>query len=715
MRKPSIFVLLLSVILLLAWPSPSYADVSVDRAELSGGDLRVEGEAEPDAAILIDGVERGSADGDGEFRIEISGFSSPTCQITVDDGTGAVTANLTGCTPTATEPPPEPEPEPTPVTASSVALNPTSVPAGSASTLTVTLTAAAPAGGAQVSLLSGNTAVAAVPPSVTVTAGSTTGTATVSTFQVSTTSSAAISATYGGTTRTATLTVVPAASPDAPEPTPVTMSSLGINPDTVTGGGTATATVTLNAPAPTGGAEVSLVSTNTAVATVPASITVPQGFRATTVTISTSEVSSPSTATISATYGGVTRSDSLTVNPAPAGTVSLSTFTAPETMTAGDTAQGVVTLTGPAPSGGATVSLFSSNTGIVRVPPSVLVPAGDTSASFTVTAANASTASATVTAGYGGVQRSVTIRVTAAEAGQSLNALSISPTTITDTETAQAIVSFTSQVASDKVVALSSDNTSVATVPASVTVPAGAAGVTFTVTGQPVTATSTATITASFEGVQRTATITVSPTPASTAPVVTSVTFSPSTLEGGAAATGTVTLDGPATDGAVIDLVSSHPDLVQVQAELVFSVNSTSESFAVTTTSSASDVPVTITATARCCGAQGADSGVLDVTRTTAPPETDTVRITDIEWRRCIFSVEATGTNHDAILTVHLASSGSEVLELTNLGNGEWAGQRAFRPPGSNVPVDFVLRSNFGGTDTATAADRRAGACRGDL
>lgn len=608
MNKPAGLVFLLTALLLTSWPSASYAAVSVNRAELSGSDLRVEGDnAIADARILIDGVARGSADGDGEFRIEVSGFSSPTCRISVDDGTGAVTATLSGCTPTSTEPPPEPEPAP--VTASSVSLSPTSVPGGSSST----------------------------------------------------------------------------------------------------------ATVTLSAVAPTGGAEVSLLSSNTSVATVSPSVTVPAGQRSTTTAVTTTQVTATSSVSISATSGGVTRTAALTVNPPPASTVSLSTFTAPATMTAGDTAQGVVTLTGSAPSDGATVSLFSTNTGIVRVPPSVTVPAGQTSASFAITAENASTTSATVSATYGGVQRSVTISVTAAETGQSLSTLSISPSTITDSESAEAIVSFTSQVSGDKLVTLSSSNTSVATVPPSVTVPAGAAGVTFAVDGATVAATASATITASADGVHRTATITVNPTPASGAPTVSSVTFSPSALEGGAPATGTVTVDGPATDGAVIDLVSSHPDLVQVQGELVFGVNSTSEAFPVTTTSSASDVSVTITATARCCGAQGASSGVLNVTTTTAPPQTDTVRITRIEWRRCIFSVEATGTNPNAILTVHLASSGSEVLELTNLGDGEWEGSRAFRPPGSNVPVDFVLRSNFGGTDTATVADRQGGACRADL
>lgn len=92
--------------LALGLAAPGHAEVQVTRAELDGGDLRVEGEnAVPDAPITIDGTERGQADGDGVFRIEASGFSSPNCRITVDDGTGPVEVDLDDCTPTAPEQP----------------------------------------------------------------------------------------------------------------------------------------------------------------------------------------------------------------------------------------------------------------------------------------------------------------------------------------------------------------------------------------------------------------------------------------------------------------------------------------------------------------------------------------------------------------------------------------------------------------------------------
>src|SRR2546422_9932062 len=94
-------------------------------------------------------------------------------------------------------------------TLSSVSLNPVSVTSGSTSIGTVTLSAAAPAGGAVVTLSSSDATVAAVPASVTVPAGATSATFTASTVTC-TSGSVTISGTYGGATRSAELTVMAA-------------------------------------------------------------------------------------------------------------------------------------------------------------------------------------------------------------------------------------------------------------------------------------------------------------------------------------------------------------------------------------------------------------------------------------------------------------------------------------------------------------------------
>lgn len=611
MRARALVLAVVTTVLLWGWALPGHAAVSLDRVELDGGTLRVEGrDAAAGAAITVDGVARGSADSRGRFDLRVSGFSSPTCRVSVDDGTGAVEATVSGCTPS--QPPPEPQPE--------------------------------------------------------------------------------------------------------PEPEPPTPTSLTLSPSSVTSGATASATVLLSGPAPAGGTSVALASSAPAVAAVPASVAVAAGDTSVTATVSTGDLTATSTATITATAGGAGRTATLTVTPA-APSVQLASFTVtPDTVTAGSTADGVLTLTGPAPSGGATVSLFSSNTGIARVPASATVPAGETTAAVTVTALNASTQSATIFASYG-VTLSATLTVTAPPpTGSTLDSLTLEPGTVTGGTTSAGTVTFTAPVGSDTAVALTSSDPAVATVPASVTVPAGATAAGFPVTTQPVSGSGTfSVVTATAGGLSRSASLSVNPAAPPSAPAIASVTFAPGSVEGSHPATGTVTLDAVAADGAVVDLASSAPALVQVPAEVVVPAGAASIAFPVTTAETASDSTATVTATARCCGARGTVSGTLPVARTTSPPVADTVRIDDVRWRRCIFEIEATGSNPDAILSVHLTSSGSEVLRLTNLGGGSYAGERAWRAPGNDVPVDIDLRSNLGGSVTTTVADPEAGACRGGL
>jgi hypothetical protein len=97
---------------------------------------------------------------------------------------------------------------------SSVTLSPSTVVGGASSTARVTLSAAAPSGGAVVSLSSNSPAVVA-PASVTVPAGSTSATAAITTATVNTSSTATVSAAYAGVTRSANLRVN-AATPSAP-------------------------------------------------------------------------------------------------------------------------------------------------------------------------------------------------------------------------------------------------------------------------------------------------------------------------------------------------------------------------------------------------------------------------------------------------------------------------------------------------------------------
>jgi len=293
---------------------------------------------------------------------------------------------------------PAPPPPPTP---SSLTVSPTSVTGGNSSTGTVTLSGAAPSGGAQVALSSNNGA-ASVSSSVIVPAGATSATFTVSTSAVAASTTVTISANYSGATRSASLTVTPA------PPPPPTLSSVALNPTSVRGGNSSTGTVTLSGAAPAGGAPVALSSSNTTAARVPSSVTVAAGATSATFTVSTTAVAAVTTVTISASYGGVTQTASLSVTPPPLPTVSSLTLN-PTSVIGGASSTGTVTLSGPAPAGGAQVAL-SSNNGAASVPSSVIVPAGATSATFRVnTSLVLLSTTATISASYNSTSRTATL------------------------------------------------------------------------------------------------------------------------------------------------------------------------------------------------------------------------------------------------------------------------------------------------------------------
>ncbi|MGA2051512.1 MAG: hypothetical protein ABSG96_27925, partial [Terracidiphilus sp.] len=193
-----------------------------------------------------------------------------------------------------------------PLSVSSVTLNPSTVVSGATSTGTVTLSGVAPTG-TVVTLTSGNASVATVPVSVTVPAGSTSTTFTATAGTVATSTNVSITATYVSKS-SATLTVTPQ----------LAVSSVTLNPSTVVSGATSTGTVTLNAAAPTG-TVVTLTSGNTAVVTVPASVTVAAGSSSATFTATAGTVATSTNVGITATYSGSSRSATLTVTPTGTG------------------------------------------------------------------------------------------------------------------------------------------------------------------------------------------------------------------------------------------------------------------------------------------------------------------------------------------------------------------------------------------------------------
>lgn len=377
----------------------------------------------------------------------------------------------------------------------SVSLAQASITGGSATTATVLISGLAPAGGLQVRLASSSLAMS-VPSTVTIPAGQMSASINIQTNVVSVDSTAVLSATANGVRARSTLAIL------GPR-----IQTLTLSPSTIASGGTITGTVTLNVAAPTGGKVVTLASANTAVATVAAAVTVPAGQTAATFTVTAGTVAANTTVAISATTNGSTTSANLTVTPPPA---ALSTVTLnPTSIYGAVSSTGTVTLTAAAPAGGAVVTLASSNTTAATVPVSVTVPAGATSVAFTVTGrAVTAAATTTISATYGGVSATATLTVNPAI---SVSTLTLNPTSVRGGTNSVATVTLSvAAPAGGVVVAMSSATTTVATVPATVTVLAGSRTATVTITTRTQTANRTSVISARVgTTTARTATLTV--------------------------------------------------------------------------------------------------------------------------------------------------------------------------------------------------------------
>src|SRR5262249_11673870 len=115
----------------------------------------------------------------------------------------------------------------------------------------------------------------------------------------------------GGVTKTATLTVSPGSSTSGGG-----IASLTLNPTAVVGGTPSAGTVTVDQVALDGDQTVTLQSSNTGAATVPANVLVPAGATSATFTVTTKSVSSAASVPLSASLGSVTKTASLAVNPA---------------------------------------------------------------------------------------------------------------------------------------------------------------------------------------------------------------------------------------------------------------------------------------------------------------------------------------------------------------------------------------------------------------
>lgn len=180
----------------------------------------------------------------------------------------------------------------------------------------------------------------------------------------------------------------------------------------------------------------------------------------------------------------------------------------PASVFGGQSSTGTVTLTRPAPAGGTKV-LLASNTGYAIVPSSVTVAAGATSKTFSVASNPVATIkAATISASFSGVTKMASLLIYA----PALVSLTLNPTTVKGGQfNSAATVTLTSPAPAGGTVVFVGSNTGYAVVPSSVTVPAGAKVVVFTVVTKPVSANKGATITATLANVSKSAGLLLTP------------------------------------------------------------------------------------------------------------------------------------------------------------------------------------------------------------
>ena len=462
----------------------------------------------------------------------------------------------------------------------SLTISPSSISGGAAPQGIVMLNGQAPAGGALVTLTSNSPSVSP-PSSVVVAAGDFSASFPIPTSAVTANTTAAVTASYAGASAQAQVTLTAQQPP----------ASLTLSPTSTTGlGGSSFATVTLASPSSTDQI-LQVASSNPAVASVPNGVSISAGSTTGGFNIFTSSVSTQTVVTISVSGAGVTKTANLTVNPSastppptPAAPTLLSpadnaNVAQPITFDWSDVANATNYEIQIDDSKNFTAPLTFSQT--VSVSQATISGLPAQRLFWRVRAFN----SANV-AGPFSASRRFTAGATATPppppAAASLSTVSVSPTSVVGGNTAQGAVTLTSGAPSGgALVSLSSANSSVVAVPASVTVAAGASSVNFAVTTSTVTANTSVVITATYAGVSRTTTLTVTPASTTTGPLPAPSLVSPAADARFSPGT-SITFDWTDVSGAASYTIQID-DSDTFSTPLVVNVNTTASQFTTNT------------------------------------------------------------------------------------------------------------------------------------
>lgn len=429
--------------------------------------------------------------------------------------------------------------------------NPLSVTVGSSGTLTATISPA-PTTAGNLTLGSNNTGVATVPSSRPFVVGQTTITIPVTAVAVG---NAQITATLNDGSVSATVDVSAA---------PPTIASLQPATETITQGGNGFLTVTISAAQSTS-TTISLTSSASSIASVPATVTIPASQLTAPITVSGN---TPGTAVITASLNGTSATSTVTVTPNLPTIVSL----LPSTTSLNLGAIGTLTVRISAvQSSATTIQVTASPTGRVTVPATVSVPAGQLTTTVPVTAVGLGTAIVHVSLNSSMAEAAVQVT----PPPPAVVSLLPSPLPLVVGASGTLTVTLNAGQLTNTEVAVTVDQPSRVQVPAIVTVPAGQTSAPFTVTGLAV---GNATVTGTVNGTTKTAAVQVEPPPAQ----VVSLLPNPLPLQQGATGSLTLTINAAQLSDTVIPLTNSAPTIVQVPASITVPANQLSATIPVT-------------------------------------------------------------------------------------------------------------------------------------
>ncbi len=368
------------------------------------------------------------------------------------------------------------------------------------------------------------------------------------------------------------------------------VSNLTLAPSSVAGGlgQTSTGTITLSGPAPAEGVAVTVTLNSTTAASLSAgspvgqtTVTIPAGETTGTFTVHTSPVIDPTQVSVKAEYLGSFQIRVLTVNP-----WLNQLILNPTTVPSGNQSTGRVTLFAVATQN-VEVALTTDNPDLISFPGgnTVTVPAGQQAANFQIQTSTVDTQQqGNISASFLGKTRTQVLVVRPAI----IDSLSFVPNRVAGGGSAIGTVTLDGNAPSTGAeIALSAITNPgfIGSLPASVTIPAGQRSATFTVVTTLVPANTFSVIRATYNATNRDATLLIDNI------ALSNFTLSPTTVNGGANTTGTVTLNQPAPPGGAFVNISSASPSVNIPDEdpntpgnqILVAANNTSRSFTIGT------------------------------------------------------------------------------------------------------------------------------------